>query len=164
MPPWRPAAIRPRAAEGGRPVSPAPLATASTPTTRFSTARQLVIACQIESVVAAEHADEIAATKGVDIIFVGRNDLAADAGHLLDLDHPDVDRLVALSLSAAKRHGKWAGTVPSTKRTWQTLFDDGFDFVLPSGDISMLRDAATAEIAEYSAYLGRPKLVSGAGE
>ena len=113
---------------------------------------------------AAEHADEIAATEGVDIILVGRNDLAADAGHLLDLDHPDVDRLVELSLSAAKRHGKWAGTVPSTKRPWQDLFDDGFDFVLPSGDISMLRDAATVEIAEYRAYRDRPKLVSGTGE
>jgi 4-hydroxy-2-oxoheptanedioate aldolase len=130
----------------------------------LSTSRQLVIACQIESVVAAEQADEIAATEGVDIIFVGRNDLAADAGHLLDLDHPEVDKLVGLALAAAKRRGKLAGTVPSSGRSWRTLFDDGFDFVLPSGDISMLRDSAAAEIAHYRAYRDRPRPASRAGD
>ena len=118
----------------------------------LATAPQLVIACQIESVKGVENAEEIATVEGVDIIFIGRNDLAADSGHILDLDHPEVERLVRLSFEAARRRGKKTGTVPSAGRDWASLFDEGYDMVLPSGDISLLRDAAHAEVAAWRKY------------
>lgn len=120
----------------------------------LKTSLDLVIACQIESVAGVENADAIAAVEGVDVVFIGRNDLAADSGHILDLDHPEVDALVARSLAAAKRQGKKAGTVPSAKRDWQSLFRDGFDMVLPSADTSFLRDGAAAEVAAYRKFSG----------
>ncbi|MCB9992784.1 MAG: aldolase [Hyphomicrobiaceae bacterium] len=119
----------------------------------LKTASELVIACQIESVAGVRDVDAIAAVEGVDVIFVGRNDLAADAGHILDLDHPEVDAMLYKCLEAARRNGKKAGTVPSARRNWQSLFSDGFDMVVPSSDISFIRDGASAELDAYRRYL-----------
>jgi 4-hydroxy-2-oxoheptanedioate aldolase len=116
------------------------------------TAGELVVACQIESVRAVEAIDAICAIDGIDVIFVGRNDLAADAGHILDLDHPEVNRMVDHVLAAAKKAGRLTGTVPSAGRGWPDLFRAGFDMVLPSGDISLLRDAARAELAAFQNF------------
>ena len=130
------------------------------------TSTELVIACQIESVKGVENADAIAAVDGVDVIFIGRNDLAADSGHILDLDHPAVDTLVAKSFEAGRRHGKVVGTVPSAKRDWRSLFGDGYGMVVPSADTSFLRDAAAAEVAAYRQFrvIAVPVRVSSSGE
>jgi hypothetical protein len=48
----------------------------------------------------------------------------------------------AAVVKAAKRARLKLGTVPSAGRGWTELFKDGFDIVLPSADISLLRDAA----------------------
>jgi 4-hydroxy-2-oxoheptanedioate aldolase len=132
-----------------------------------ASSKDLVIACQIESVAGVENADAIAAVDGVDVVFIGRNDLAADAGHILELDHPAVDALLARSFDAAKRHGKKVGTVPSAKRDWASLFRDGYDMVVPSADTSFLRDGAAAEVSAYRKFSGMadPAVrVSSAGE
>jgi 4-hydroxy-2-oxoheptanedioate aldolase len=115
----------------------------------LKTADGLVVACQIESVRAVHNIEAICAVEGVDVIFIGRNDLAADSGHILNLDHPDVNRLVAQVVVATRRAGLKLGTVPSAGRSWSDLFKEGFDIVLPSGDISLLRDAAFAEVAMF---------------
>ncbi|WEK51538.1 MAG: aldolase/citrate lyase family protein [Candidatus Kaistia colombiensis] len=114
-----------------------------------STADQLVVACQIESVRAVEDIEAICAVDGIDVVFIGRNDLAADAGHILDLDHPKVNAMVDHVLSVAKHAGRKVGTVPSAGRGWSALFRDGFDIVLPSGDISLLREAARSELDRF---------------
>jgi 4-hydroxy-2-oxoheptanedioate aldolase len=120
----------------------------------LKTSTRLVLACQIESVKGVDNADAIAAVDGVDVVFIGRNDLAADAGHILDLDHPEVDAMLLRCRDAAKRHGKKVGTVPSAKRDWRSLFTDDFDIVLPSADTSFLRDGAAAEMAAYRQFRG----------
>lgn len=122
------------------------------------TSKELVIACQIESVAGVDNADAIAAVDGVDVIFIGRNDLAADAGHILDLDHPDVDAMVARAYAAARRHGKKVGTVPNAKRSFQSLFADGYDIVASGADTSFLREGAAAEVAAYRAFKGEAPL------
>ena len=79
----------------------------------MQTADRLVVVCQIESVKAIDNVEEICAVEGIDVIFIGRNDLAADSGHILNLDHPDMNRLAARVVTAAKRAGLKLGTVPS---------------------------------------------------
>lgn len=119
-------------------------------------ARTLLI-CQIETVRAVGNARAIAETDGVDMLFIGRNDLAADAGHVLDLDHPEVDALVDEVLAVAKAAGKAVGTVPSPGRDTATLFAQGFDLVIPSSDIAILRGFAQGEVAAHRA---RPAALS----
>lgn len=123
------------------------------------TANRMVLACQIESVEAVDNIDEICAVEGVDLIFVGRNDLAADAGHILDPDHPEVERLVHRVVEVALQAGRKLGTVPSAGRQWLALYEAGFDIVVGPGDISLLRDAGRAEIRAFRERFGsRPSL------
>ena len=112
------------------------------------------IACQIESVKGVEHIEEISAVDGVDMIFIGRNDLAADCGHILELDHPEVVAMLRGVATVAQKAGKKIGTVPSAGLGWAQLFKDGFDMVLPSGDISLLRDACLAEVRSFRESFG----------
>ena len=117
-------------------------------------ADSLFIACQIESVKGVEHIEEISAVDGVDMIFIGRNDLAADCGHILELDHPEVVAMLRGVATVAQKAGKKIGTVPSAGLGWAQLFKDGFDMVLPSGDISLLRDACLAEVRSFRESFG----------
>ena len=112
------------------------------------------IICQIETVAGVKRAQEIAQIDGIDMLFVGRNDLAADSGHILDLDHKEVNAMVDQVLAAARAAGKKVGTVPSDKRSWQSLLAQGFDLVIPSSDISILREFGQKEVAEFRSLAG----------
>ena len=116
--------------------------------------RNTVVACQIETVAGVRRAKEIAEVEGVDMLFIGRNDLAADSGHILDLDHPEVNAMVDEVLAVAKAAGKKIGTVPSAGRTWQQLVAEGFDLVIPSSDISILRMFGQEEVGAFRALTG----------
>jgi 4-hydroxy-2-oxoheptanedioate aldolase len=110
-----------------------------------------VIICQIETVAGVRRAQEIAEVDGVDMLFIGRNDLAADSGHILDLDHPEVNAMTDAVMAIAHAAGKAAGTVPSAGRRWQQLLADGFDLVIPSSDISILRAFGQDEVNAFKA-------------
>ena len=110
-----------------------------------------VIICQIETVAAVKRAKEIAEVDGVDMLFIGRNDLAADSGHILDLDHPEVNAMTDEVVAIAHAAGKTVGTVPSAGRSWQQLLSDGFDLVIPSSDISILRAFGQQEVNDFRA-------------
>jgi 4-hydroxy-2-oxoheptanedioate aldolase len=114
-----------------------------------------LVIVQIETVKGVGHARAIAEIEGVDMLFIGRNDLAADSGHILDLDHPEVNAMVDEVMAATKAAGKKIGTVPSAGRSWQTLLADGFDLVIPSSDISILRMFGQEEMAAFRAITGR---------
>lgn len=118
------------------------------------TAPELVVTVQIETVAAVEAIDAICAVPGIDVVFIGVNDLAADSGHILELDHPEVRKLVDRTITRAKALGKKVGTVTTPKRDFATLIKAGFDVVMPVSDLSMLRETATRELATFRAALG----------
>ncbi len=110
-----------------------------------------LVICQIETVEGVRRAKDIAEVDGVDMLFIGRNDLAADSGHILDLDHPEVNAMTDAVMAIAHAAGKTVGTVPSAGRSWQQLLADGFDLVIPSSDISILRAFGQEEVSTFRA-------------
>jgi 4-hydroxy-2-oxoheptanedioate aldolase len=122
--------------------------------------QNMVVICQIETVLGVRNARAIAETDGVDMLFIGRNDLAADSGHILDLDHPEVNALVDEVLAIAKATGKKIGTVPSAGRSWQQLLAEGFDLVIPSSDIAILRAFGQDEVATFRVTTGKASSTS----
>ncbi|WP_119391345.1 HpcH/HpaI aldolase family protein [Taklimakanibacter lacteus] len=115
-------------------------------------ADNLLIILQIESAGAVAQARTISAVDGVDIVFIGVNDLAGSIGRLEQLDHPDVRALVKQAETAIQASGRWLGTVPSAGASWQELFDAGYQFVPVASDTGLLRDAAFASVREQRRY------------
>ncbi len=64
---------------------------------------------QIETPGAVAEVDAIAATEGVDVLFVGPNDLSHSLGIPDQFDHPLFVDAIARVAEAAQRHGKAAG-------------------------------------------------------
>jgi 4-hydroxy-2-oxoheptanedioate aldolase len=50
---------------------------------------------QVETATAVSQIEAVAAVEGIDGIFIGPSDLAADLGHLADNRHPEVQALIA---------------------------------------------------------------------
>ncbi len=102
----------------------------------------LLLIVQIESKTATANAAAIAAVPGIDMVFIGVNDLAGSIGLLERLDHPDARALVAEGEAQIRASGRWMGTVPGAGAGWDELFDAGYNLVAGASDISLVRDAA----------------------
>ncbi len=68
------------------------------------------LALQIEDREAVECIDEIAAVKGVDVLFIGPGDLTLSYGVPLEFRHPDILRARDRVANAAAKAGIWWGT------------------------------------------------------
>lgn len=113
----------------------------------------LVIIVQCEHVDAVHSIDDIMAVEGIDMIFIGPNDLAASAGHLEHMDHPEVQALIETVEAAAKRHNMPLATVRSPGRDWKDLDDRGFRLVAGVNDISMLIESAQNSLTEATGQI-----------
>lgn len=91
---------------------------------------------QVETAASVKDAERIAATPGVDGVFVGPNDLAADMGLLGQPGHPDVVEAVGAGLRRIRQAGKSAGVlcaeadVPHYRDAGANLFALGSDLGL----------------------------------
>ncbi len=112
----------------------------------------LLLILQIETEAAVREAAAIADVDGVDIMFLGVNDMAGSIGRLEQLDHADARALVATAETTLKAKGAVLGTVPSTGASWQSLFESGYQFVPVASDVGLMRDAAVACIAEQRQF------------
>lgn len=114
-------------------------------------AEDLLLMCQIETPAGVENVAEVAATDGVDLLFVGPFDLSASLGHLGQPDHPEVREAIDAVEKAAKAAGKLLGAIPTPGRTAQELYAAGYDLVVGGPENSLLREAARAAAAELKA-------------
>jgi 2-keto-3-deoxy-L-rhamnonate aldolase RhmA len=69
----------------------------------------VLIIAMIETAEAVGHAEAIAATPGIDVLFIGSSDLTADMGISGQMDHPRVIEAYRTVIAACRRHGKVAG-------------------------------------------------------
>ncbi|RAH59440.1 HpcH/HpaI aldolase/citrate lyase family protein [Aspergillus piperis CBS 112811] len=108
----------------------------------------VVIIVQIESRMAVENCAAIAAVPGIDMLFVGPNDLASSLGYFA-LDHaqiPEVQGATNRVLKAAKDAGKYAGHFALSADVAAAKYHQGFDFVNSGADIVALTSWMSAEL------------------
>ena len=117
-------------------------------------ADQICLIVQAESRAAIEDIDAIAATDGVDCVFIGPADLAADMGHLGNPSHPDVVAAIAHACARIRAAGKSAGTVTfeSAARVGD-LAGQGFTFLGAGGDIAIFARAIRGLARDAKALL-----------
>lgn len=111
--------------------------------------QNMLIAIQLESVTAVENAAKISALDGADIVFIGINDLAGNMGFLGQTGHPEVQAMAKRAEQAVLSAGKVLGTVPSAGASVNDLLDRGYRFIVGPHNVALLRDAASAAVAQY---------------
>ena len=103
---------------------------------------ETLVGVQIETREAIENLEAIAGVDGVDLLFVGPQDLTLSLGLLDDRKNPKVRDAMRSVVSACERHGKIPGTLvidPDEKRAAVEL---GFRFISLAADIRFLIQGA----------------------
>jgi len=100
-----------------------------------------VVICQIESVTGVKNAEAIAATPGVDILWVGHFDLSQSMGIPGQFQHPDFLAGLASVVEAANRHGKRLGIQPTSTELLDQWMGLGFNVISWSVDTALYRGA-----------------------
>lgn len=108
--------------------------------------RDVFIICQVETKATLDRIPAIAAIDGVDMLFIGRNDLASSIGRANDLAHPEATAQQADAEARIKATGKALGGIVAPGIDAKSLFASGHRLVIAGGDHTMLRDAAIATV------------------
>ena len=112
---------------------------------------QVMVICQIETREALANLDEIAAVPGVDVLFVGPNDLSANLGVFQQFDHPEFRGALDRVRVSARHHGKVPGIMAADADDAVRALADGFRFVSIGSDTRLLTAAVVAALEKVRA-------------
>lgn len=105
---------------------------------------QVCLLLQVESRAGLAALDEILAVEGVDGVFIGPADLAADMGHLGHAEVPEVRAAVTGALQRIRAAGRAAGTLSTDRAQAQEHVAMGVEFLAVGTDVSTLRAGLVA--------------------
>jgi 2-dehydro-3-deoxyglucarate aldolase/4-hydroxy-2-oxoheptanedioate aldolase len=101
---------------------------------------------QVESASAVEQVEQVAALDGVDVLFVGPQDLSHNLGVPGDLQAPSYLAAVARVRAAAERHGKACGLLVGDGAAAAARQAEGWTFVAIGSDATLLAATVTREL------------------
>lgn len=105
----------------------------------------------IETKEGLENIEEILAVEGLEGIFVGPTDLALALGLTPGPEHsqPVLEEAIAHALAMTKKAGKKAGIFCSGGKGSAIRRDEGFDLVVATAELYILKKALVRELDEY---------------
>jgi 2-keto-3-deoxy-L-rhamnonate aldolase RhmA len=95
----------------------------------------------IERPVAIEQIEEIAAVKGIDVLFIGLNDLSTNYGVAGQYNSPVMQQAVKRVMAAGKRYGIPVGGPGGSPAAIKQMIADGYRFIQGPSDLSLLQSA-----------------------
>ncbi|QLP99898.1 MAG: HpcH/HpaI aldolase/citrate lyase family protein [Burkholderiaceae bacterium] len=110
---------------------------------------QICVLVQAETVRAMEQLDAIAATEGVDGVFIGPADLSASMGHPESPAHPAVQAAIADGIARIRAAGKAPGILATREPEARRWIDAGARFVAVGADTLLLGHGAAELLARY---------------
>ncbi len=119
---------------------------------------RICLLVQAETRTALENLDAIAATPGVDGVFIGPADLSASLGHVGDANHPEVQAAIADAIARILKAGKAPGILTSDEAQARRYLALGAVFVAVGLDTGILVRQTSALAARFKAAPGdQPK-------
>jgi len=88
--------------------------------------QQVLTICVVEEASALDEIDAIAATPGVDVLFIGTSDLSFSLGLRGKQNEPALETAIARIAQAAARHGKFLGRPAGTPEQVRRYMEQGF--------------------------------------
>lgn len=114
---------------------------------------EICLLLQIESRKGLAALDDIAAIDGVDGIFIGPADLAADMGYLGRPVEDAVQTAIRDAFDRIGKAGKKSGVLTSDPDLIAQYLALGVDFIAVGSDVGVLREAASALLSRYAGAL-----------
>lgn len=112
---------------------------------------EVCLLVQLESQVGLAALEEIAAVEGVDGIFIGPSDLAADMGYLGRPGEPAVQAAVEDGIARILKAGKPAGILTADTSLATRYLELGASFVAVGTDVTLFSQATSALAAKFKA-------------
>jgi 2-keto-3-deoxy-L-rhamnonate aldolase RhmA len=109
--------------------------------------QSIMVVVIVEEAQALEEIDAIAATPGVDVIFVGTSDLAFALGYRGQQDHPKVQEALKKIVAAGRAHGKILGAPADDSDQVRKLLEQGSLFFQTTTELSSMA-RATRQLIE----------------
>lgn len=110
---------------------------------------EICLLLQVESRAGLAALDEIASTEGVDGVFIGPADLAADMGYLGNPGAPEVQDAVEKAIMKIQSHGKAAGILIGDLGLSKRYVELGATFVAIGNDVTLFAEAAAKLLADF---------------
>ncbi|MBI3682061.1 MAG: aldolase [Acidobacteria bacterium] len=104
------------------------------------------IICQIESTSGLANCQAIAATEGVDVLWVGHFDLTQSMGIVGQFQNPQFLDALAKVAGAARNHGKAAGIQPGSQAQAEQWLAMGYNVLSWKTDVAVYRGALDADL------------------
>ncbi len=107
-----------------------------------------VTLAMIETRIALDNLDAIAATPGIDVLFVGPSDLSItlSGGQVLDPHSAQVEAALETIVAAAKKAGKVAGLYCANAERAVAMNKRGFKFLAVGSDLGFFREGLAAHM------------------
>ncbi len=110
---------------------------------------EMCLMVQVETRAALAEIEAMAAIDGIDGIFIGPQDLAADFGHLGNPGHPEVQAAMADALTRIKKAGKVPGILAFAEPDAHRWIAHGAQFVAVTSDQFLLVRESAAVAARF---------------
>jgi 4-hydroxy-2-oxoheptanedioate aldolase len=115
------------------------------PATYYARANdEILVVLMVEHVKAIEAADEILSVPGIDVVFIGPNDLHHSLGKppAFESDHPAFTDALAHVLKMARKHGVAPGIHVADAAAAQRRLAQGFQFIAVASEAGMMLSKA----------------------
>lgn len=110
---------------------------------------QICLLVQVENLKGLAALDDILAIDGIDGVFIGPADLAADMGHMGNALHDDVQATIMEALSRIRAAGKAPGILSTHDPMTEAALAAGAQFVAVGADVLLLTRTAQALSAKW---------------
>jgi len=110
---------------------------------------EICLMVQIETRMGLDNLDAIAAVDGIDGLFIGPQDLAADLGHLGNPGHGDAREAMGKTLGRIANSGKVPGILAFVEADARHWIDQGARFVAVTGDSFLLARSTESVVAAF---------------
>ena len=115
---------------------------------------ELVTAVQIETARALENVEEILSVEGLDLVFIGANDLSASMGLFNQPQHPQVQEAIRHILAAAQKAKVPVGLMARDPDDANNRMAEGFRFVGIGHDVGLLSTTCRDLCRRVTRHLG----------
>jgi 2-keto-3-deoxy-L-rhamnonate aldolase RhmA len=106
--------------------------------------RNMMTIAVIEEAQAVENIEAIAATPGIDVLFIGTSDLSFSLGLRGRQNEPMLEEAIQKIAAAAKKHGKFLGRPAGSPELVAKYRELGFQFFQSQTELGLLRLGANA--------------------